>query len=85
MKYLKWVLLLVVVVVGGSLAFNLGDARREAAVMVSGVDAVAYQEPRITVKMPDGPPQPKVPPEEAGISQEGRRCSITQVRAIRGR
>ena len=71
MKYLKWVLLLVVLAVGGSLAFNIGDARREAAVMVSGVDAVAYLEPRISVKMPDGPPQPKVPPEEAGISHEG--------------
>src|SRR5689334_10691694 len=67
MKYLKWVLLSVVVVAAAALLF----ARRELTVMVGGVDAVAYQEPRIEVNMPDGPPQPKVPPEEAGINQEG--------------
>src|SRR5690349_5139763 len=67
MKYLKWALLLVVVV--GAAAFVF--ARRELTLMVGGVDAVTYLEPRITVKMPDGPPQPKVPPEEAGISPEG--------------
>jgi len=75
MKRVKWILLLVVVLVAAALVFN-GDVRRRAVVMVAGADAVAYQEPRILVAMPVGPPQPKVSPAEAGIDMAGIQAAV---------
>jgi len=71
MRLLGRILLLVAAIVAVTLAFDIGNARRDAAVMVGGPDAVAYQDPRIDVKMPEGPPQPKVSPAEAGINMQG--------------
>ena len=76
MKWLSRILLLVVAIVAVTLIFNIGNARRDAALMVGGPDAVAYSEPRLEVKMPEGPPQPKVSPAEAGINQDGLQLAI---------
>jgi len=76
MKKLKLVLLLLVAIVAVTFIFNIGDARRYASVMVAGGDAVAYQEPRIVVAMPEGPPQPKVSPAEAGIDMAGIHAAV---------
>ena len=76
MKKLKLVLLLSVAIVVAVFLFNFGDARRHALVMFAGEDAVAYQEPRIVVAMPVGPPQPKVSPAEAGIAMAGIQAAV---------
>jgi len=76
MKVLKWVLLLVVVLAAAAIIFNIADARRYATVMVFGADAAAYQEPRIVVAMPPGPPQPKVSAAEAGIDMAGIQAAV---------
>jgi CubicO group peptidase (beta-lactamase class C family) len=75
MRLLKRISLLLVVLVAAALIFN-GDVRRHAVAMVAGADAVAYQEPRIVVAMPAGPPQPKVSPAEAGIDMAGIQAAV---------
>jgi len=76
MKKLKLVLLLSAVLVAAVFIFNIGNARRYAVVVFAGADAVAYQEPRIVVAMPVGPPQPKVSPAEAGIDMAGIQAAV---------
>jgi CubicO group peptidase (beta-lactamase class C family) len=76
MRILKRVLLLAVVLTVVAVIFNVADSRRYAVVMVGGADAVAYQEPRIVVTTPPGPPQPKVSPAEAGIDMAGIQAAV---------
>jgi len=71
-----WVLLVSAAIVAAVFIFDFGGARRYAMVMVAGADAVAYREPRIVVAMPDGPPQPKVSPAEAGIAMAGIQAAV---------
>jgi len=76
MKLLTRILLLAVVLGAVVFIFNIGDARRQAIVMIEGADAVAYQEPRIVVAMTPGPVQPKVSPAEAGIDMAGIQAAV---------
>ena len=76
MRKWKLILLLSGAIAAAALIFNIADARRYAVVMVAGADAVAYQEPRIVVALPPGPPQPKVSPAEAGIDMAGIQAAV---------
>jgi CubicO group peptidase (beta-lactamase class C family) len=50
--------------------------RRQLTAVIAGSDAVGYQEPRITVRLAPGPPQPKISPEEAGIALVGIQAAV---------
>jgi CubicO group peptidase (beta-lactamase class C family) len=76
MKKLKLSLLLAVAAVGAVLLFNPADVRRRAVAMFAGSEGLAYQEPRVVVRLTAGPTQPKVSPAEAGIDMAGIQAAV---------
>jgi CubicO group peptidase (beta-lactamase class C family) len=52
---------------GVFIAASHGHPLRQLIAMCAGAEAVAYAAPRIEVAVESGPPQPRVPPGEAGI------------------
>jgi CubicO group peptidase (beta-lactamase class C family) len=73
---MKKILLLLVLVGVIALFSFLPNSRRQVAAMFVGSEPLEYAPPRVTVKLTPGPPQPKVPAEEAGISMAGIQAAV---------
>jgi CubicO group peptidase (beta-lactamase class C family) len=76
MKKLNLSLLLVVLVAAAAFILNPADLRRRVFALFAGSAGVAYQEPRVVVRLTPGPDQPRVSPEEAGIDMAGIQAAV---------
>jgi CubicO group peptidase (beta-lactamase class C family) len=68
----------VALLLGGGvfLAMSDGHPVRQLVAMFAGAEAVEYSAPRLEVSVPPGPPQPRVPPGEAGIDPKGIAAAV---------
>ncbi len=65
-----------IVIAVAFVAASGGNPGRQMRALFAGADAVAYAEPRRAFALTAGPPQPRVPPGEAGIDASGLAAAV---------